>query len=70
MEQSKEILGLGLPARRESSPSLQPGEEALDFPASLVAAEFAAILLAEALMVAGTFGRDEVNAAFFGEAAA
>ena len=69
VEEAEEVFGLEVPASREPAPAFEPGEEALDFPAALVAAEGAAVLLASALDAAAALGSDELDAALVGESA-
>lgn len=61
MNEAEEVLGPALPSSRESTPALEPGEEALDFPAAFVSTELPSIGL-EATGVA-LVGRDEVDVA-------
>jgi hypothetical protein len=70
LEQAEEVLGLVLPAHRKPAPAFEPGEEALDLPTSLVAAQFASILLAVALPASDALGGDELDASLIGETSA
>lgn len=61
MNEAEEVLCLPLPARRETSPALEPREETFDFPATLVATQLAAVGLEVA--TGALVGRDEFDAA-------
>ena len=69
VEEAEEVLGLVLPTSGEPTPAFEPSEEALDFPAPLVAAQFAEILRTVALGTADSLRGDEVDTAFHGETA-
>src|SRR5689334_17662546 len=59
MKKPEGDLGLQLPARDDAAVADQPGEQALDLPAALVAAQRATIL---GLATLGSVGRDELDA--------
>ena len=60
MEESEIVFGLSLPSGADAAVALEPGEEALDFPAPFVAAQLASIDLAA--LVGGVLGCDELDA--------
>jgi len=66
VEHTEEIGFVIFPAAHESAEIVEPGKEALDFPASTVATQFAAVLGALAAAVI-LVGRDEPNAVFLPE---
>ena len=43
MDEAEKVLGLPFPTSRDATPAFEPREEALDFPASLVATQLPAI---------------------------
>src|SRR5256885_15160092 len=67
LEHSEKIALVIFPAADESAEIVEPGKEALDFPAPAVTAQFAAVLgtLAAA---GGLVGRDEADGGFLPEA--
>jgi hypothetical protein len=65
LDEAEEVLGFLLPARCDAAPTLEPGEEALDLPASLVAPQHAAILMAPAVL---PLRSDELDAALLPQA--
>ena len=67
LEHSEEIALVIFPAADEPAEIVEPGKEALDFPAAAVTAQFAAVLgtLAAAVVLVG---RDEPDAVFLPEA--
>src|ERR1700704_2813493 len=67
LEHAEEIGFVIFPAADESAEIVEPGKEALDFPAPAVTAQFAAVLgtLAAAVVLVG---RDEPDAVFVPEA--
>lgn len=70
MKEACEVIGPSLPSRREASEVVQPSEEALDFPAALVATECPPVLPLR--FSVGEMRRDEIyEVGFerFGEAA-
>ena len=60
VDEAKKVVGGAVPASSNPAPALEPGEEPLDFPTTLVTAQFATVLLASAVAL---LGRDEVDAA-------
>ena len=66
LEHAEEIAFVIFPAADESAEIVEPGEEALDFPAPTVAAQFATVLGALAAAVV-LVGRDEADAVFLSE---
>jgi hypothetical protein len=67
LEHAEEIALVIFPAADESAEIVEPGKEALDFPAPTVAPQFAAVLGALAAAVV-LVGRDEPDAVFLPEA--
>src|ERR1035438_7700214 len=67
LEHAEEIDLVIFPAADESAKIVEPGEEALDFPAPAIATQFAAVLGAFATAVV-LVGRDEPDAMFLPEA--
>ena len=67
LEHAEEIGFVIFPAADQSAEIVEPGKEALDFPAPTVAAQFAAVLGALATAVV-LMGRDEPDAVFLPEA--
>jgi hypothetical protein len=59
VDKAEEVPIVVLVASRDSTVAQQPGEETLDLPASSVATERAAILMA--LVVVGARGRDQLD---------
>src|ERR1700688_774140 len=66
LEHAEEIVLVIFPAADESAEIVEPGKEALDFPAPTVATQFAAVLSALATAVV-LVGRDEPDAVFLPE---
>src|SRR6202035_1337444 len=67
LEHAEEIGFVIFPAADQSAEVVEPGKEALDFPAPTVAPQFAAVLSALAAAVV-LVGRDEADAVFLSEA--
>ena len=66
VQEAEVVLRLPLPSRGDAPKLLQPGEEAFDLPATSVATEGAAILLARAVALNR---RDELDVALTGQRA-
>ena len=67
LEHAEEIGFVIFPAADQSAEIVEPGKEALDFPAPTVATQFAAVLSAFATAIV-LVGRDEPDAVFLPEA--
>lgn len=67
VEHAQVIRSAMLPSRCDSSHSLQPSEQALNFPSALVTTECATVLLAPARAQTPSLRRDQFDVAFFGE---
>lgn len=67
LDHSEEVDLMMFPARDQSSEIVKPGEEALNFPAAAVAAQFATVLRGFSRAVA-VVRRDQMNAMLFAQA--
>lgn len=61
--ESKKVVGVTFVARDEATKVAQPGKEAFDLPATLVAAQFASVL-GTGLATIAAVGCDHLNPAF------